>query len=126
MSTHSSDAETPLFARFHDFCVWLAPAVEKFPRSQRFLLADRLLDTAFACHADLILARKVSGPQREAALLAADVKLETLRLQLRLAVDLRCISVRQYEHAARLLDEIGRMLGSWRKRPAGSATTGNR
>lgn len=108
-------SETPLFARYHDLMAWLTPCVEKFPRSQRFLLASRLMDTAFACHGELIRARKVTGQARVQALLQADVALETLRLQWRLAHESRCVSTAQYEHGARLMDEVGRLLGAWRK-----------
>lgn len=114
MST-PGQAETPLFAKFHDLLAWLAPCVEKFPKAQRFLLASRLLDTGFACHAQLIRARKVTDAARAQALLQADVELETLRLQWRLAHELKCISTGQYEHGARLMDEVGRLLGAWRR-----------
>lgn len=106
---------TPLFAKFHDLLAWLAPCVQGFPKAQRFLLGSRLMDAAFACHADLILARKVTGEARAAALLSADVRLETLRLQWRLAHELKCVSTGQYEHGARLMNEVGRLLGKWRK-----------
>jgi len=108
-------SETPLFAKFHDLMAWLTPAVEKFPRAQRFLLASRLMDTAFACHGELIRARKVTGQARAEALLQADVALETLRLQWRLAQETKCISTDQYEHGGKLMDEVGRLLGAWRK-----------
>jgi hypothetical protein len=115
MSGAPSPTESPLFVRFYDFMAWLVVRVEKFPRSQRFVLASRLLDTAFTCYARLIRARKVSGAARQEALLQADIGLETLRLQLRLAHDLRCINTGQYEHGAKLINEIGRMVGSWRR-----------
>jgi hypothetical protein len=111
----SPSYQTPLFARYADLMTWLVQRTEKFPRSQRFILASRLLDTAFACHAELIRARKVRGAARAQALLEADILLEALRLQLRLAHELHCISLRQYEHGAGLINEVGRMLGSWRK-----------
>jgi hypothetical protein len=107
--------ETPLFTKFNDLLGWLAKRTETFPRSQRFILASRLLDTAFACHADLIRARKVRGQARTDALLQADVRLETLRVQLRLSEELGCISFGQYEYGARLVDEVGKLLGAWRK-----------
>lgn len=112
--------DTPLFAKYHDFLLWLLPAIEKFPRSQRFVLASRLLDTAYACHRELIRARKVAVPARSAVLLEADVLLDSLRLQVRLAHDLRCLSPAQYEHASRLLAELGRLLGAWRKSESSS------
>lgn len=112
--TPSSSIEFPIFPRFADLMAWLLPRVESFPRAQRFLLGNRILDTGFRCHQHLIRARKLNGAARTDALLDADVELETLRLQLRLAHDLRCLSTRQYEHAAGLVNEIGRLLGSWR------------
>jgi hypothetical protein len=108
-------AETPLFAKYFDLLAWLAPCVEKFPKSQRFMLANRLLGSAFAAHAELVLARKVTGEERAQALLRADVILETLRLQWRLAHELHCISTNQYEHGSRLINEVGKLLGAWRR-----------
>ena len=110
-----SRQETPLFAKLYDLLAWLTPCVEKFPRPQRFILATRILDSGFACHQQLIRARKVTGAERAEALLQADIELETLRLQWRLAHELRCVSTNQYEHGARLMDEVGRLLGAWRK-----------
>ena len=110
----SSSIEFPIFPRFADFMIWLVPRVESFPRAQRFILGSRLLDAGFACHRELIWARKLTGADRAQALLSADVELETLRLQLRLAHDLHCLTTRQYEHGAGLITEIGKLLGTWR------------
>jgi len=113
--SEQKQGETPLFAKFYDMLAWLVPCVEKFPKAQRFILASRLIDTAFACHAELIQARKVTGPERAPALVRADIALETLRLQWRLAHELKCVSTGQYEHGAKLMNEVGRLLGAWRK-----------
>ena len=116
-----SQGDTPLFAKLYDLMAWLTPCVEKFPRSQRFVLASRILDTGYACHRQLIRARKVTGQDRAEALLQADIELETLRLQWRLAHELGSVAVGRYEHGARLIDEVGRLLGAWRKAdPRGS------
>lgn len=48
-------------------------------------------------------------------LLQADVTLTKLRLYLRLCHDLDLLSRGQYEHVSRSVDEIGRLLGGWRK-----------
>ena len=112
--TDQPQGETPLFAKLYDLLAWLTPCVEHFPKAQRFVLARRLLDTTFACHADLIRARKVTGAERAQALLRADIQLETLRLQWRMSHELKCISTGQYEHGAKLINEVGRLLGAWR------------
>lgn len=109
-----SSIEFPIFPLFSDFMAWLIPIIEKFPRSQRFILGSRLLDTSYYCQRDLIRARKVRGAARADALLSADVELEILRLQLRTAHELHCLTVRQYEHGAGILNQIGGFLGSWR------------
>jgi hypothetical protein len=43
------------------------------------------------------------------------VALAQLRTQLRLAHDWQLITGAQFEHGARLMDEIGRLLGAWLK-----------
>jgi hypothetical protein len=41
--------------------------------------------------------------------------LDLLRLQLRLSYELRLLSPRQYAHVTRLVTEVGKLLGAWRK-----------
>jgi hypothetical protein len=45
----------------------------------------------------------------------ANLGIEKLRFLLRLAADLRLLDRRRYEHAARTLDETGRLIGGWMK-----------
>jgi len=49
------------------------------------------------------------------SLKAADIQLALLKRRLRMAVEMKFMSVGQYEHAARLTTEIGRLLGAWMK-----------
>jgi hypothetical protein len=48
--------------------------------------------------------------------------LEKQRFLLRLAADLRLLDLRRYEHAARCLDETGRLIGGWIKAHFDSTT----
>ena len=107
--------ETPLFTKCYDLLLWLTPHVADFPHAQRFLLGRELLDTAFGIYKLLVEARKTPSPARDAVLRQADAQLESLRAEWRLASDLRCISLKQYEHGANLIGEVGRLLGAWRK-----------
>ena len=95
------------------FLLWLVPAVERFPRSQKFLLGDRIQGTALDILEQLIEATYTR--QRDQYLANANLDLEKLRFLFRLARDLRCLDNRRYEHAARSLDETGRRVGAWRK-----------
>jgi hypothetical protein len=45
----------------------------------------------------------------------ADKTLTKLRLYTRLSYDLQCINMGKFEHSARRLDEIGRLLGGWQR-----------
>jgi len=67
--------------------------------------------------------RIVAIPQdRRAALQAADEALSELRILLRQGNSLKLLTIGQYEHAARLADEVGRLIGGWRKAQARAAT----
>jgi hypothetical protein len=114
-----SKAETPrrvtgpALEAMYRFILWLVPTVEKFPRSQKFLLGDRIQSTALDVLERLIEATYTRG--RQPMLAAANLGIEKLRLLFRLSFDLKFLDMRRYEHAARSLDEIGRLIGGWRK-----------
>lgn len=93
--------------------LWLIPHLEQFPRSQKFLLGDRLQAQALAVLDSLIIATytKDRGPY----LRQANLCIEQLRFGIRLARDLKHMDLRRYEFAGKSLDQIGRMVGSWNK-----------
>lgn len=103
----------PAIEAHFQFLLWLIPAVEKFPRTQRFLLGDRIQTTALDVLESLIEA--TYNHDRVAALANANLGIEKLRFFFRLATALKYLDVRRYTHAARQLDETGRMIGGWRK-----------
>jgi len=107
--------ESPLFARTHDFLLWLLPQVQKFPRAYRFTLSERIQRQGMEFQDSIVWAGKSKEQERRAWLAKADVLLEQLRFWLRFARDLELFTVGQYEHAARMLVEMGRLLGSWIK-----------
>ena len=95
------------------FLAWLVPTVERFPRSQKFLLGDRIQTSALDVLERLIEATYTR--RRGDALAGANLGIEKLRFLCRLARDLRYLDHRRYEHAARSLDETGRLVGGWQK-----------
>lgn len=107
--------ESPIFARTHDLLLWLIPQTLKFPRSQRFVLAKRVLDAALDFQEHLLEAGLGKGPTRAERLAQADVALAKLRFYLRLCHELQLLSLGQYEHVIRMVTEVGRLLGGWRK-----------
>ena len=107
-------AQSPLFVKSHQLLVWLLQHTAKFPKSERFRLAKRVEDSAFRFY-DLIARATKSGDKRRSVLLEADLELDRLRLNVRLCLELKLLSMAQYEHAAGQLVEIGKLLGGWLK-----------
>ena len=106
---------SPLFVRTYDLLQWLIPQLGKFPRVHRFGITERIQRVAMDFQDSLIAAGKSQGEQRHVWLQRSDIQLEQLRLWLRLTRDLEILSIRRYEHAARLIAEVGRLLGAWIK-----------
>ena len=113
--------QSPIFTRTYDLLQWLLQATENFPRSQRFVLARRIQDTAFDLQEALLAAGLQTGDARAESLQEADLALAKLRFFLRLSVDMKWLSVGQYEHVSRMTDEVGRLLGGWLKKNANSS-----
>lgn len=105
--------ESPIFSKTYDMIAWLVPLTVRFPRSQRFVMAEILQQEAIRFQALLIEA--AHHPKPEIVLVEADSELDKLRTHLRLSRDLALMSFGQYEHAARMLTEIGKLLGGWKR-----------
>ena len=82
----------PALEAMYVFIRWLVPTVERFPRSQKFLLGDRLQAQALNVLEDLIEA--TWSRRREGVLERANLGLEKLRLLVLLA---------WYDHATQSL-----------------------
>jgi hypothetical protein len=103
----------PALEAMYQFLLWLVPAVDKFPRNQKFVLGDRIESAALDVMDSLIAATYTRA--RDTKLSDANLGLERLRFFMRLSCELRLIDNRRYEHAARSIDEIGRLVGGWVK-----------
>jgi hypothetical protein len=95
--------------------------VESFRRSFRFTLGDRLVGTVLDILTRLVDATYSRDKVR--TLGEVNAMLNRLRFLLRMAKDLKLLQVDSYGYAAEQADEIGRMVGGWRKAaiaPAGA------
>ena len=100
----------------YDLVLWLLPKVEKFARSYRFIVGDRIAASAL----DLLLAlvEAAYAANKYGLLQQANTRVNGLRYLMRLAKDLRLLSIDSYGFAVERLDEIGRMVGGWQKAAA--------
>ena len=106
--------EMPIFTKTYDFLAWLVPLTNHFPRLHRHTVTRRLLDAALDFQEDLLRANNLRARARS-GLTEADARLDTIRTYLRLAFRWQWMSQGQYEHAGRLVAELGRLLGGWQQ-----------
>ena len=115
-----------IFTQTYDLLSWLLPQCEHFPKSQRFVVTQRLLSAALDFQESIFEANARGGAQRLQHLQAADAQLNKLRLYLRLSNQWSWLSSGQYEHVSRMVVGIGKLLGGWirQTRAAGQAGQG--
>jgi hypothetical protein len=105
--------ELAVITKMYDMVIWGCQHVSRFPRSHKFTVGDRIavrLQDIF----DLLVRAKFER-ERLVILERVNLELELLRMQMRLAKDLKCLPLEGYGFASRSLDEIGRMVGGWMK-----------
>ena len=111
--TSRTPEELVVITKAYDLAREMTRRVGKFPRDFRFLLGDRILGNVYDV-LDLLIEAKYTR-EKMGFLDRANLILERTRFQVRLAHDEKLMSVHQYETASRLLDEVGRLVGGWRK-----------
>jgi len=104
----------PLYVKSYDLTLDLLTRCDKLPRQARPVLGARIQEAACTLLEQVSLALTfVEG--RESRLLQADEALLSLRLSLRLAGDRQLLGAGELRFVHDRLDEVGRMLGGWRR-----------
>lgn len=102
-----------IITAIYDLLLYLIPQISKFPRSQRYLLGDRL-ETIVLDALELLLEATYS--RDKAPLLArANVTLEKARYYVRLCKDLKLMDLQRYQVLSKMINEVGMQLGGWIK-----------
>lgn len=110
----SFEREMPIFTKTFDFVIWLTPLTHHFPRIHQHTITLRLLNATLDFQETILVANGLRGEDRLRHLVIADQFLSKVRLYLRYVHRWRWISPGQYEHASRMIAEIGRLLGGWK------------
>ena len=108
--------ELIVITKTYDLILWSCHHTSKFPRNHRFVLGERIERNLYELLETLIRAKYTR--QRQELLERANLTLEILRFQIRLAKDLQCLKVESYGFAAKAIDEIGKLVGGWLKSSA--------
>jgi hypothetical protein len=99
--------DTPLFLKTHDFLLWLIRHTQRFPKNLRHTYTHRLESMALEFQEAILMANAVRGAERSQFLCRADGRLLGLRSLL--------LGGNQIKYAAERIEELGRLLGAWRK-----------
>jgi 23S rRNA-intervening sequence protein len=105
------DQELIVITKTYDLILWSCNHTGRFPCNHRFVLGERIERNLYSLLETLIQAKYTKNRQR--LLEQANLTLEVLRFQMRLAKDLQCLKVNSYGFASKAIDEIGRLVGGW-------------
>ncbi|UCD83480.1 MAG: diversity-generating retroelement protein Avd [Deltaproteobacteria bacterium] len=105
--------ELPAIQRAYDLSKELFPRVAKFPKDYKFSLGQRIIDNSLDNLELLIEAAYTSNKSN--LLQEANIRLERLRFLLRLSRDLGSLSDSGYEHIMKMINNLGKQIGGWRK-----------
>ena len=107
---------TPVVEKHYKLILWMLPKMANFPKDQKFLLADRieriLLDIL-----EMLIEANYSKQKRE-ILIKVNLRLDVLRFMMRIAKDMKYVSLNGYDFFCQSAIEIGKMVGGWLKMSA--------
>jgi hypothetical protein len=101
--------------RTYELVKWFMGRLEKFPRSHRYGLGQRIEKQLYSIFEGLIRAKYAGSPAKVQELAAVNLDLEILRMLARLAHELKMLPHKSHAYAAREMSDIGRMVGGWLK-----------
>ncbi len=85
------------------------------PKQDRYALWQRCEDTIIDVLEGIMEASRLSKPEKLPILESVSVKINCLRVFIRLAKDIKAIDNKKYVQLEGVIDEIGRMIGGWIK-----------
>ena len=104
--------ELKLFVKWEDFIKWLLGTTDKFPKKIRFSITSRIDNLALDILENIIELR-YDREKKKTGFKRVNIRFEKLRILLRICHDLQYLSNSQYEHAARCINEVGKMTAGW-------------
>lgn len=103
--------ELPIFVKWMEFLKWLLSTTEKFHKKTRFTFINRINNIGIDIAQCFVEAQYLS--EKVIILKQINMKLEHLRILLRLCHELQYLSHKSYEFSVKQINEIGKMLGGW-------------
>ena len=100
-----------IFQKLYDLYLYTHQSVTKFPKCQRFLISNKLLESNLEMLRLTIVANSKNDRKEEQKQIS--VILDVFRIHVRILKDLNLLSIKKYSHFMELINEIGRLLNAW-------------
>ena len=110
-----SSLEIPLFGKLYDFYKNLSQSIEKFPKTKRYGLGQKLDQIALGLIELIVRASYLQRERKLPVLEKSVVSADLLKILLRLAKDNKALDNKKYLQLESSLQEIGRMIGGWKR-----------
>jgi len=111
----SSAATLPIIEKTYDVYKQLAGINTKLDKAHRYSLGTSSEQSVLSLLELLFMSQHAPKPHKGAYLLKAQAQLDTLRLKLRLYMELKLANETKVFQLQADLQEVGRMLGGWLK-----------
>ena len=107
--------DIPIFKKSYDLYKLLNDYRRIIPKQDRFTVFERCENVALDIIEGILLASVEKKKNKLVILNNISLKLNILRVLIRILKDIRAIDLKKYVNLESLVDEIGRMLGGWIK-----------
>ena len=107
--------DIPIFKKAYELYKEFYLCVRSFPRHDKFSLGHKCELTISEVIENILQASQQIKGDKLPYLDKASVKLNIFRIYIRLAKEVRALDSKKYVAIQEMTDEIGRMLGGWRR-----------
>lgn len=108
--------EVPIVRSIYVAYAFWNEVLNKFPKTQRYQLGSKCSEYLLEIlEFVLAAAQTMEAKEKMTSLQQASVKLDVLKLLIRLSKNCKCVSNTSYLQMESQLQEIGKMLGGWSK-----------
>lgn len=107
--------DIPIFTKLYEFYKLLYQYLKLFPKKDRYTLGQKL-DTLTLTIFELVIMAGTTTQEKKLPLIEKSiVSLDLLKILIRLAKDIQVLDNKKYLELEQRLQEIGRILGGWKK-----------
>ena len=96
-----------------DMMKYAYQAIRDIPKDYRYTLGTDIRDSMSTLLK--LIVRCGKKYYKKTTLEDMDIELDTLRTYIQVAVENKVITIKEFEHWAKLLNELGRMIGGWKR-----------